>query len=430
MLPHEFLHQNVPHLPHTARPFLDTVLFGENGRSLSSDLELLYEQARAGVYAPPVIPVLQATASDAAVEEVFSVLRVAEERLIARAERKRARPRIPWAQYGGRGFLLSVALATPVIVGLLLWLTDLPTLLTSLVCSAAALVVVGARILDRHFGLALGHRFHAASRFAFTTAVIFGMLFVGMNYDAYWERAQYFFHTGSTSASTPQQAILEEMLVEPPAAPAPEAPETTPRTGPQEVDLRANLAARSEAIAFDRFQVAPPDDRLVIPKLGKNVPIVHTDEGALIAQKWDELEQTIQRDLERGVVHYPGTANPGEKGNVFITGHSSYYAWSPGNYKSVFALLDQLVVGDHIIVYHKGEKYVYVATTVEVVPPSRTDVLSQPTEASILTLMTCTPVGTAKDRLIIRFDQVSPDPAFNVEPSVNSGSRIVTQLQA
>jgi len=67
---------------------------------------------------------------------------------------------------------------------------------------------------------------------------------------------------------------------------------------------------------------------------------------------------------------------------------------------------------------------------VKVVPPSQTDVLSQPVERSILTLMTCTPVGTAKNRLVIQFDQTSPDPAKNHEPSANDGSRIQAPLSA
>jgi hypothetical protein len=37
----------------------------------------------------------------------------------------------------------------------------------------------------------------------------------------------------------------------------------------------------------------------------------------LINENWDGLEQDIQDALRKGVVHYPGTAQAGEIGNMF-----------------------------------------------------------------------------------------------------------------
>ena len=64
---------------------------------------------------------------------------------------------------------------------------------------------------------------------------------------------------------------------------------------------------------------------LVIPKIGIKAPIVltkHTD------------EYMLQKELEKGVVKYPGS-------NV-ILGHSSAFPWYRGNYGSVFSLLNKL----------------------------------------------------------------------------------------
>ena len=52
-------------------------------------------------------------------------------------------------------------------------------------------------------------------------------------------------------------------------------------------------------------------------------------------------------------------------------------------------------------VYWKGKKYTYKIKEQKVVPPTATEVLHQPSDKSIITLMTCTPVGTNKNRLIL-----------------------------
>ncbi len=154
------------------------------------------------------------------------------------------------------------------------------------------------------------------------------------------------------------------------------------------------------------LNIGPFENRIVIPKIGKNVPIVDVKTDALQKGDWDRLETDIQDALQDGVVHYPGTAQPGQVGNVFITGHSSYYLWDPGKYKDVFARLHDLDVGDEFVVYWNQDSYRYKIRERKVVPPEETNVLKQPRHEKIATLMTCTPVGTAKDRLVLIAEQI------------------------
>ena len=153
--------------------------------------------------------------------------------------------------------------------------------------------------------------------------------------------------------------------------------------------------------------VVPTDNRLVIPKLGKSVPLVNMSTEHIEGENWSDLEKQIQDGLRQGVVHYPGTAAPGQTGNVFITGHSSYYPWDPGAYKDVFAVLGQLNVGDEYYVYYNQKKFTYVVREKFEVNPDNVNVLQQPHDKKISTLMTCTPVGTTLRRLIIRADDIS-----------------------
>lgn len=155
--------------------------------------------------------------------------------------------------------------------------------------------------------------------------------------------------------------------------------------------------------------VGPPENRIIIPKLNLNVPLVTPSYAALLKEDWTQVETDIQEALQGGVVHYPGTARPGQAGNFFVTGHSSYYPWAPGKFKTVFARLHQLKPGDEYIVYYGGDKHRYVVTERKEVKPSDISVLDQPTRERRATLMTCTPVGTTLRRLIIVAEEVHPE---------------------
>lgn len=148
-------------------------------------------------------------------------------------------------------------------------------------------------------------------------------------------------------------------------------------------DEVAGLGAASEII--------PPDDRLVVPKLGLNVPLIFPE---------NPETQALLEDLKKGVVHYPGTALPGQLGNLFIAGHSSQHAWESGNYKNVFTLINELESGDEIIVYFEEEKYVYQVANQKVVSAADSSVLES-SDSPVVTLMTCWPVGTIAKRLVV-----------------------------
>ncbi len=137
------------------------------------------------------------------------------------------------------------------------------------------------------------------------------------------------------------------------------------------------------------------DNHLVIPKLGIKVPVIWNSSSN---------EQIMLANLQHGVAHYGFTSLPNPSaGNVFITGHSSYYWWDKGQYKTVFALLDRLTPGDQALIQFQGSVYVYTLRDERVVKPSAVEV-TDPTTEPILSLMTCTPVGTSLNRFVSRFD--------------------------
>lgn len=105
-------------------------------------------------------------------------------------------------------------------------------------------------------------------------------------------------------------------------------------------------------------------------------------------------------DFNQQLAHLPGTALPGERGNVFISGHS---AISPiGNKKAFFASLPNLKRGDEVILTALGSQFTYVVAGIKIVNPQETWVVSPPDgEGRYLTLMTCVPPGFNTKRLIV-----------------------------
>jgi LPXTG-site transpeptidase (sortase) family protein len=135
------------------------------------------------------------------------------------------------------------------------------------------------------------------------------------------------------------------------------------------------------------------DNLLVIPKLNIHVPVIWNSSGD---------EAIMLENLSKGVAHYGFTSLPNEQnGNVFITGHSSYYWWDKGKYKTVFATISELVPGDQLFVQYQGKIFVYEMVNKVTVKPSDVSV-TDPTDTPTLSLMTCVPVGTALNRLVVR----------------------------
>lgn len=89
-------------------------------------------------------------------------------------------------------------------------------------------------------------------------------------------------------------------------------------------------------------------------------------------------------------------------GNVFIFGHSSNYPWVQSQYNDVFALLDKLTAGDEITIFYNQKKYTYRITDKSIVKPGDVKALESrdPTKKEI-SLMTCWPVGTALQRILV-----------------------------
>jgi len=157
--------------------------------------------------------------------------------------------------------------------------------------------------------------------------------------------------------------------------------------------------------------VVSPESRLIIPKINVDVPVLYgvgSDYNSQMAA------------MAKGVAQFaiPGAdSHPGQVGNTVIAGHSSNDLFDSGSYKFIFAQLDKLNAGDTIYANYNSKRYTYVVTGKEVVKPTDVSKLVYLTTKPILTLLTCTPLGTSINRLLVIAEQVSPDPSAAIAAS-------------
>ena len=160
----------------------------------------------------------------------------------------------------------------------------------------------------------------------------------------------------------------------------------------------------TEITAIDPTIAAAPtaEPKLIIPKLNIDVP-AHFNIANDTA--------TIDNAMNHGVAQFkiPGAdALPGQVGNLVISGHSAGDIYSNNQYKFIFSGLERLQDNDLIYINYNSVRYTYKVTKKQTVEPTDIAALVYPTSKPILTLITCTPLGSDRYRLLVTAEQVSP----------------------
>ncbi len=104
--------------------------------------------------------------------------------------------------------------------------------------------------------------------------------------------------------------------------------------------------------------------------------------------------------LKNGVAQAKGTSMPGEKGTVYMFAHSSDVPWRITRYNTAFFKLEFVKNGDEIIIRKNGLSYIYRVYEKKTVWPSDVKYLKED-QGDVLILQTCTPIGTALQRLLV-----------------------------
>jgi sortase A len=150
---------------------------------------------------------------------------------------------------------------------------------------------------------------------------------------------------------------------------------------PNEAEIPEHLRAQVQ-IYSAAIQIPTPGPEqalgIRIEAIGVNAPIVLGDD-------WEALK--------RGVGQHIGSADPGQNGNVVLTGHDDIYG-------EVFKELDQLEPGDVVEVFTATRSYSYIVTETQIVDPTDVHVMN-PTPEATLTLISCYPYRIDTHRIVV-----------------------------
>ena len=116
-----------------------------------------------------------------------------------------------------------------------------------------------------------------------------------------------------------------------------------------------------------------------IPAIGVDHPIVQGDDEAA---------------LKDGVGQHPGSALPGSDGNLVLSAHNDIFG-------EIFKHLDQLSIGDEIIILTQSERFTYLVEEMMVLKPDAVEVLELGIDP-IVTLISCYPYWIDTHRIIVR----------------------------
>jgi sortase A len=148
-----------------------------------------------------------------------------------------------------------------------------------------------------------------------------------------------------------------------------------------------DTAAPATTVALPQ-PIAPPPENAVdrTQMVGKiEIPEIGVDENL--------FEGIALSTLDKGPGHWPGTAMPGQPGNVVIAGHRV-------SHSKPFRHIDDLVDGDQVKFTVNGTEFTYVVTGREIVDPTAIRIVDQ-TPQPTATLFACHPPGSVAERYVV-----------------------------
>lgn len=206
------------------------------------------------------------------------------------------------------------------------------------------------------------------------------------------------------AATTPATTAAPATTQPPATTPPSTAPATTLPVEPVEVPTTTAAPATTEPLPTIALEHSDPIEGVASEPITPPAdawaeePIVEL--GTISIPKID-VEMTMFEGirlstLERGPGHWPGSAMPGQVGNVVVGGHrvSSH---------AVFRNVDQLVAGDEIVFEDETGRHVYLVRDVQIIDPYDVWIVD-PTETPTATLFACHPPGSTAQRIAIFAD--------------------------
>lgn len=155
----------------------------------------------------------------------------------------------------------------------------------------------------------------------------------------------------------------------------------------------ATVAPSAPAQPVKTYPYSTKDNSLEIPAIGIETALV-------IGENTDV--PTLERDLDKGAVIYPGSVSPGQNGQMVVLGHSAPPGWPHIKHDWVFSDVQKLKPGDEITMYFNNRQYVYKVTDTKIIKRGQEvggDGLTG--KNNILTIVSCWPPGKDYQRIAV-----------------------------
>ena len=183
------------------------------------------------------------------------------------------------------------------------------------------------------------------------------------------------------AAALQQPTLSPTPLITAVVLPSGHTPPTSPGGAqPNEAEIPKHLRPLVQSLANLPIPTPGPEQaiRLQIPAIGVDAPVVQGD-------GWDQLK--------KGVGQHIGSDNPGQAGNVVLSGHDDIFG-------EIFRDLINLQPGDQVILYTAQHQYIYVVTGSQIVEPIQVEVMAATSDPTV-TLISCYPYLIDNKRIIV-----------------------------
>ena len=180
---------------------------------------------------------------------------------------------------------------------------------------------------------------------------------------------------------------------------------TTPQTTSTSTSSTTSTSTSTSTTTAPTTSAAPetlpnPESPPADPRAAEPLVALGTIEIPKIGVSKSLYEGITLTTLDRGPGHWPGTAMPGQFGNVVIAGHRV-------SHDKPFRNLDQLVEGDDVFLTTDDGRFDYKVTGTEIVTPDAVWIADQ-TPDYTATLFACNPPGSTRQRIVVHL-ALAPD---------------------
>jgi len=150
---------------------------------------------------------------------------------------------------------------------------------------------------------------------------------------------------------------------------------------PNEAEIPAHLLPLYQSMAVIPIPTPGPEQaiQIQIPSISVDAPVVQGD-------GWEQLK--------KGVAQHPGSADPGQTGNMVLSAHNDVFG-------EIFRHLDQLERGDQIIINTPQHSFTYSITNIQIVKPTDVEVMAS-TPNPTITLISCYPYMVDNQRIVVQ----------------------------